>query len=58
MVREGPAQTAPPPKAPYPAEKARGGEIILNTPARRAIFIAGLVGAVLLVFLFGLLARM
>ena len=58
MVREGPAQTAPPPKAPYPAEKARGGEIILNTPARRAIFIAGLVGAVLVVFLFGLLARM
>jgi hypothetical protein len=33
---------------PYPAEKARGGEIILNTPARRAIFIAGLIGAVLL----------
>jgi len=24
---------------PYPAEKARGGEIILNTPARRAIFV-------------------
>jgi hypothetical protein len=33
---------------PYPAEKARGGEIILNTPARRAIFLAGLVGAVVL----------
>lgn len=33
---------------PYPAEKARGGEIILNTPARRAIFIAGLIGAVVL----------
>jgi len=33
---------------PYPAEKARGGEIILNTPARRAIFIAGLVGAAVL----------
>jgi hypothetical protein len=31
---------------PYPAEKARGGEIILNTPARRAIFLAGLIGAV------------
>ena len=26
---------------PYPAEKARGGEIILNTPARRAIFFDG-----------------
>jgi hypothetical protein len=46
MVREGPAQPAP-----YPAEKARGGEIILKTPARRAIFIAGLVGAVLLVLI-------
>ena len=38
MVREGPAQ--PP---PYPAEKARGGEIILRTPLRRAIFIGGLI---------------
>jgi hypothetical protein len=33
---------------PYPAEKARGGEIILNTPARRAIFLAGLIGTVVL----------
>jgi hypothetical protein len=33
---------------PYPAEKARGGEFILNTPARRGIFIAGLPGAVVL----------
>ena len=31
---------------PYPAEKARGGEIILNTPLRRAVFLAGLIGAV------------
>jgi len=49
MVREGPAQ--PP---PYPAEKARGGEIILRTPLRRAIFIGGLIAvaivAVLLAF--------
>jgi hypothetical protein len=30
---------------PYPAEKARGGEIILNTPFRRTIFVAGLIGA-------------
>jgi hypothetical protein len=58
MVREGPAQPAPPPKAPYPAEKARGGEIILTTPARRAIFMTGLVGAVLMALLFGFLARM
>jgi hypothetical protein len=34
---------------PYPAEKARGGEIILRTPARRAIFLAGLIGAVALI---------
>jgi hypothetical protein len=33
---------------PYSAEKARGGEIILNTPARRAIFLARLIGAVVL----------
>jgi hypothetical protein len=33
---------------PYPAEKARGGEIILNTRARRAIFLTGLIGAVVL----------
>jgi hypothetical protein len=33
---------------PYPAEKARGGEIILDTPARRAIFLSGLIGAVVL----------
>jgi len=39
------------PTAPYPAEKARGGEIILRTPLRRAIFIAGLVGAVVLALL-------
>jgi len=43
MVREGPAQ--PP---PYPAEKARGGEIILRTPLRRTIFIGGLIGAVVI----------
>jgi hypothetical protein len=31
----------------YRAEKARQGEIILRTPLRRAIFVAGLVGIVL-----------
>ena len=56
MVREGPAQPAPSPKEPYPAEKARGGEIILNTPGRRAIFIAGLLGAVVLAIVLGLVA--
>jgi hypothetical protein len=38
----------PAPPKPYPAEKARGGEIILRTPLRRAVFIGGLVGAVVL----------
>ena len=41
MVREDPAR--PPPQAeqePYPAEKARGGEIILDTPLKRWIFSA------------------
>jgi hypothetical protein len=42
MVREGPAQPAL-----YPAEKARGGEIILRTPLRRMIFIGGLIGVAL-----------
>lgn len=41
---------------PYPAEKARGGEIILNTPLRRAVFLAGLIGAVCLVIIM-MLAR-
>jgi hypothetical protein len=40
---------------PYPAEKARGGEIILNTPARRAIFLSGLIGAVVLVLILAML---
>ena len=39
---------------PYPAEKARGGEIILRTPARRVIFIVGLA----CIFIFVLLLRM
>ncbi|RXH04562.1 hypothetical protein EAV90_09205 [Bradyrhizobium vignae] len=55
--REGPAEPPPPPKDPYPAEKARGGEIILRTPARRAIFLAGLIGAVILAILSLVLAR-
>jgi hypothetical protein len=58
MVKEGPAQPAPPLKEPYPAEKARGGTIVLKTPARRLIFMAGLVGTVLLVIVLGIFARM
>jgi hypothetical protein len=65
-VREGPPE--PPPalaehKMPpvdgplvYPAEKARGGEIILRTPARRIIFIAGLASVFVLVLLLQLFA--
>ena len=49
MVREGPAQPAPPPKQPYPADKARGAEVILNTPLRKWMFFGGLVGAIVLV---------
>jgi len=49
MVREGPAQ--PP---PYPAEKARGGEIILRTPIRRAIFIGGLIAVAIVAVLLAL----
>lgn len=55
-VREAPAQPAPPPKQPYPAEKARGGEIILRTPLLRAIFIGGLVGIFVLLIVLGLMA--
>jgi hypothetical protein len=63
-VREGPPQPAPPSAhkhnmppvdrpEPYSAEKARAGETILRTPARRIIFIAGLACAVVI----GLLLR-
>jgi len=51
MVREAPAQRPP---EPYPAEKARGGKIILKTPLQRGIFIAGLAGAVILVLVLAL----
>jgi hypothetical protein len=42
------------PQRPYPAEKARGGEIVLKTPRQRWVFVAGLVGAVLLVLVVSL----
>jgi hypothetical protein len=35
----------------YPAEKARGGVIILRRPWQRAVFIAGLAGGVLLLLI-------
>jgi hypothetical protein len=40
--------SAQPLNRPYPAEKARGGDIILNTSLKRWVFIAGLAGAVVL----------
>ena len=40
---------------PYPAEKTRGGEIILTTPLRRAIFLAGLIGAFGLVMIMAMI---
>jgi hypothetical protein len=36
---------------PYPAEKVRGGEIILTTPLHRAFFLSGLIGAFCLVLI-------
>jgi hypothetical protein len=39
----------------YPAEKARQGEIILKSPWQRGIFIAGLVGLVVLAFVLPML---
>ena len=45
MVREGPAQ--PP---PYPAEKARN-EIVTRMWRRRAAFVAGLIGMLIVVWL-------
>lgn len=52
-ARETPPKATPPKErqAPYPAEKARGGEIILRTRMRRMIFIGGLVAAVVLALL-------
>jgi hypothetical protein len=41
----------------YPAEKARGGEVILHKRWQRVVFIAGLAGAVILGFVLALLGR-
>ena len=39
---------------PYPAEKARGGEIILKTKLSRAVFMAGLFGGLVVFVALGL----
>jgi hypothetical protein len=44
---ESTSERAPP--AAYPAEKARGGEIILKTKWARAIFFTGLFGGIVLI---------
>jgi hypothetical protein len=50
MPGEGPRRDAP-----YPAEKARGGEIILRKPWQRAVFILGLAAPLVLLLLLVLL---
>ena len=55
MAKESPTQRAPPEQEPYPAEKARGGDVILDTPLKRWVFIAGLAGAVVLALVLGFL---
>jgi hypothetical protein len=49
-VREGPPE--PP---PYPAEKARSGEIIRRASHRRLIFVGGLLGFAIPLLLLALL---
>jgi len=39
---------------PYPAEKARGGEIILKTTWSKAVFLAGLFGGFMVVIVLAL----
>ncbi len=46
MVRD-----APPERPPYPAEKARGAEIILKHRWQKVVFFGGLIGIVLLVLI-------
>jgi hypothetical protein len=55
MVRDAPAQQ-PPWQTPYPAEKARGGEIIPRTRQQRMIFVGGLIATVVIALLLGVLA--
>jgi hypothetical protein len=49
-------RTSPTP-APYPAEKARGGEIILRRPWQRTVFILGLAAPFVLLLLLLILQR-
>jgi hypothetical protein len=49
------SETSPAPQEPYPAEKARGGEIILRHRWQRMVFILGLAVPVVLLLLLVLL---
>ena len=59
-LREGPAQTAPPHqesgRQTFSADQARGGEVILRRRSQRIVFVAGLVGVVVLMLLIRLMA--
>jgi hypothetical protein len=46
------AKNGPPQLAPYPAEKARGGEIVLRRRWQRVVFVIGLAGPVVLLVVF------
>jgi hypothetical protein len=48
-LREGPPQQPPPRNPPYPAEKARGSETVLRTPAPKIVFFGGLIAFVLFI---------
>jgi hypothetical protein len=48
-VREDPPQPPPRREPPYPAEKARGAEIVVRTPARKVVFFGGLAAFVLFI---------
>jgi hypothetical protein len=50
MVREAPGEPGTPQRSPYPADKARGGEIIRNRH-QRMIFAGGLIAAIVLALL-------
>jgi hypothetical protein len=50
-------RTSPTRPTPYPAEKARGGEIILRRPWQRAVFILGLAAPLVLLLLLFLVQR-
>jgi hypothetical protein len=54
-MQDSPPGTSPASHAPYPAENARGGEIILRHRWQRLVFILGLAAPIILVLLLVLL---